>query len=118
MIMHSKFWFPKSDVSISDLEKIEKIKLKRFLNSDRYWIDDPYKTTFIDYIGFDGEVTERLHGQHPHKPYVQRNPKEADHITSFTSKSFDQWSLKAYKSPLIEYLSYELDLEFTEGDVV
>ena len=117
MILYSKSWYPKSDVSISDLEKIDKIKLKRLLNSDGFWIDDPYKTTLIQYIGFDGEIIGSLHGRHPRKEYVLRNPKEADHITAFTAKSFDQWGLKALQSPTIEYLSYELDIEFSEGSM-
>jgi len=117
LILHSKSWYPRSDVTISDLEKIDKIKLERLLNSDGFWVDDPWRTTFVKYLGFDDEIISQLHGQHPRREYLLRNPKEADHITAFTAKSFNQFSLQAYKSPLIEYLSYELDIEFSEGSV-
>jgi hypothetical protein len=117
MIVFTKNWYPDSVVTIADLEKIMHIVHKPFTNSDGHWIDDPWKTTLVTYLGFDGEVLDRMSARHPVRQYVQRNPTEANHITAFSYKSPDRFWLHRAKSPIIEYLSYELDIEFREGSV-
>ena len=70
----------------------------------------------VTYLGFDGEEIETLFGYHPLRPYVLKNPESTHQITCFKINSFNpNYVLKKYHSALIEYLSFQLNVEWREN---